>query len=77
VRGLAVSGVKKMKYHPPWHLMLAAFVGIFGVVWSWWNLRNERREALAATVLFAGMCLWGYAVYGLLLWSFQFCSSAH
>jgi hypothetical protein len=60
------------RFFPSWNLLLAAFAGIFGISWGWWNLRNERRENLAAVAFVSGILLWGYAYCGLLWFSFQF-----
>ena len=56
---------------PPWRLLMAALVGIFAISWGWCELRSERRENLATVVFFVGLCLWGFAFYGLLWWSFS------
>jgi len=32
---------------PPWHLVMAAFAGLLGGGWGWWNLTLEERENLA------------------------------
>jgi hypothetical protein len=58
-------------YLPPWNLVMAALAGIFGISWGWWNLRMERRENISTVIFFAGFFIWGYAVCGLLWWSFE------
>jgi len=59
-------------YLPPGRFVMAAFIGFSGIGWGWWNLRNERRENLSTIVFVVGLCIWGYAVNGLIWWSFKF-----
>jgi hypothetical protein len=63
---------KQIKHYlPPWHLVVAALAGLSGSWWGWRTLCSEMRENIATVVLLCGVGLWGYAVYGLLFWSFE------
>lgn len=56
---------------PEWRFMMAAFAGLFGSGWGWWQLqRNERENWWILLIFLGGLGVWGYAVFGLLNWSF-------
>jgi hypothetical protein len=60
------------QYFPPGYLVMAALTGLFGIGIGWWNLRCERYEIVSTFIFLSGLGLWGYAVFGLLDWSFKF-----
>jgi len=60
------------RYFPPWRFVMAALASIFGIGWGWWNLRLERRQVAGLIVFVFGICIWGYAVDGLMWWSLKF-----